>query len=158
MLFTFAELLRSYRERASLDRADLATALGVHRNTIGLWERGEYRPRYRELVLRLAEELALSSAETDQLLRTADFPPANGTPDPLSARHQLRPPIADFVGRASATEHLVATLRTALAQGGALIGGVQGMGGIGKTELAVLVANQLIDSFPDAQIMLNLRG
>src|SRR5262245_43432898 len=121
MTFTFAELLRSYRERASLDRIDLVVALGVHRNTIGHWERGDYRPRYRELVLRLAEELSLNPAETDLLLRAADFPPVNGTSAPLPARHQLRPPIADFVGRARETEHLVTTLRAALTQGGGTV-------------------------------------
>jgi hypothetical protein len=40
----------------------------------------------------------------------------------------------------------------------AAISGVRGMGGIGKTELAYLVAHHLSDIFPDAQIVLNLRG
>jgi tetratricopeptide (TPR) repeat protein len=156
VLFTFAELLRSYRERASLDRAALAAALGVHRNTLGLWERGEYRPRYRELLLRLADELALSPAETDQLLRAADFPPVNATPDLLSARHQLRAPLADFVGRVQEIEQLRAALQAESAS--ALICNVRSMSGIGKTELAYHVAHQLRRDFPDGQFVLALGG
>ncbi len=36
--------------------------------------------------------------------------------------------------------------------------GLQGMGGVGKTALAVVLAHQLKDHWPDAQIVLNLRG
>ena len=32
------------------------------------------------------------------------------------------------------------------------------MGGIGKTELAYVVAQQLKDAFPDAQLLVELRG
>src|SRR5690348_6522732 len=42
--------------------------------------------------------------------------------------------------------------------GVAAITGVQGMGGIGKTELAYVVAQQVRHDFPDAQIVLALRG
>jgi DNA-binding XRE family transcriptional regulator len=40
MDFTFAELLRSYRARATLSQVELAAALGIHRNTLGGWSRG----------------------------------------------------------------------------------------------------------------------
>ena len=36
--------------------------------------------------------------------------------------------------------------------------GIQGMGGVGKTALATILAHRLKDKFPDAQICLNLRG
>jgi tetratricopeptide (TPR) repeat protein/transcriptional regulator with XRE-family HTH domain len=159
MLFTFAELLRSYRHRASLDQAVLAAALGVHRNTLGRWEQGDYRPRSHELIQRLAVELALSAAETELLLRSAEFPAAQSAVAQPAARHQLRPPVADFVGRARETAYLVATLRAALAQSGAtVISAVQGMGGVGKTELAYAVAHQLRSAVPDAQLLLDLHG
>jgi predicted ATPase len=77
----------------------------------------------------------------------------------VSTCHQLRPPVADFVGRACEAAQLVTALQAAMTQRvGVVISGVQGMGGIGKTELAYVVAHYLGDAFPDAQIMLNLRG
>jgi tetratricopeptide (TPR) repeat protein len=80
-------------------------------------------------------------------------------PPILAPRYQLRPPVKDFVGRDAEISQLVTILRTSLVEGqGAIISAVQGMGGIGKTELAYTVAYRLRDVFPDAQILLNLRG
>jgi tetratricopeptide (TPR) repeat protein len=77
----------------------------------------------------------------------------------LAQRHQLRPPVADFTGRAQETAELVVALLKAVEQDqGAIISGVQGMGGVGKSELAYRVAHQLRDTFPDAQLVLDLRG
>lgn len=157
--FTFAELLRGFRQRASLKQTTLATDLDVHPNTISAWERGLYLPKDRELVLRLAENLTLRPAETDQLLRAAEFPLAYATPAPLTMRHQLRAPLADFVGRATEIQHLCAALQAALRdESCAIISGVRGMGGIGKTELAYRVAHELCAAFPDGQIVIELRG
>jgi hypothetical protein len=83
----------------------------------------------------------------------------NGAGGVATMRHQLRPPIVDFVGRAREAAQLVTTLQATLVQGrGAVITGLQGMGGIGKTELAYVVAHQLRNVFPDAQIVIDLRG
>src|SRR3954470_11231379 len=74
------------------------------------------------------------------------------TPDHLSACHQLRAPVADFVGRAATITSLVTALQAAADTGTiAAISGVRGMGGIGKTELAYVVANRLRPTFPDGQ-------
>jgi tetratricopeptide (TPR) repeat protein len=72
--------------------------------------------------------------------------------------HQLRAPVADFVGRESEIDQLVQALSMAATSGVAAISGARGMGGIGKSELAFAVAQRLIDTFPDAQILLELRG
>jgi hypothetical protein len=73
------------------------------------------------------------------------------------ALHQPRAPIGDFVGREQEIDKLVQILSTA---GGAAaaISGVRGMGGIGKTELAYAVAQRLAVQFPDAQLLIELRG
>jgi tetratricopeptide (TPR) repeat protein len=73
----------------------------------------------------------------------------------LTARHQLRAPVGDFVGREKEIEELLATLRDG---GSAAITGISGMGGIGKTELSLYVANKLRDAYPDAQLVLDMRG
>ena len=77
----------------------------------------------------------------------------------LPSLHQLRAPVSDFVGREAEIERLVQALNQ-VGDGGvaAAISGIQGMGGIGKTELAHLVATRLADNFPDAQLLLDLRG
>jgi tetratricopeptide (TPR) repeat protein len=64
----------------------------------------------------------------------------------------------DFVGRATEIATLAAALRQAAGQGRAGIAGIHGMGGVGKTQLALNVALSLRDVFPDAQILLDLRG
>lgn len=85
--------------------------------------------------------------------------------DPAPARpnythaYQLRPPIADFVGRVPEIERLVSALQTVQTQqSGAIIGGIHGMGGIGKTELAYYVTDRVRSVFPGSQIVLNLEG
>jgi tetratricopeptide (TPR) repeat protein len=78
---------------------------------------------------------------------------------PLAPRHQLRAPVQDFVGRAAELASARAALLQAAESCSAVaIIGVQGMGGIGKTELVYKVAQHMRHAFPDAQIVLTLRG
>jgi tetratricopeptide (TPR) repeat protein len=74
---------------------------------------------------------------------------------PTQTLHQLRAPVGDFVGRAKEIAELLATLRGG---GSAAITGISGMGGIGKTELSFYVAERLRDAYPDAQLVLDMRG
>lgn len=59
-----------------------------------------------------------------------------------------------FVGR----ETDLATLRRSDPVGGTVITGLRGMGGIGKTALATVLAHGWRDRFPDAQLWLDARG
>jgi tetratricopeptide (TPR) repeat protein len=70
------------------------------------------------------------------------------------ALHQLPSPPPDFTGRGAELEELL----TASNSGGVVISGIQGMGGIGKTVLALKLAEQIKDRYPDAQFFLNLEG
>ncbi len=74
-----------------------------------------------------------------------------------SASHQLPAPKPDFTGRRDELAELKAHLRQN-GQRGVAIAGAQGMGGVGKTELAVKLADELREDYPDAQIFLDLRG
>lgn len=68
--------------------------------------------------------------------------------------HQMPPPPADFTGRADEQRELLA----AIEQGGVTISGLRGLGGIGKTALALKLAEQLKPRYPDAQFYLDLKG
>ncbi|HKP54079.1 MAG TPA: tetratricopeptide repeat protein [Chloroflexia bacterium] len=72
--------------------------------------------------------------------------------------HQLRAPVSDFVGRQDESNQLVQALSKATTSNSAAISGARGMGGIGKSELAYAVAQRLANAFPDAQLLLELRG
>ncbi|HUS15345.1 MAG TPA: hypothetical protein VM536_10055, partial [Chloroflexia bacterium] len=71
--------------------------------------------------------------------------------------HHLRPPVADFTGRATELETLTAALREQATRPGGAVA-VRGLGGVGKTELAYAVAARVADAFPDAQLVVDLRG
>ncbi len=72
----------------------------------------------------------------------------------LSALHQLEPPPVDFVGREAELTELLAMVK----QGGVTISGLQGLGGVGKTTLALKLAALLKADYPDAQFFLDLKG
>ena len=75
-------------------------------------------------------------------------------PVPVSALHQLPTPPADFTGRAGELKELLQAVKS----GGVTISGLQGLGGVGKTALALKLAEQLKTDYPDAQFYLDLKG
>jgi tetratricopeptide (TPR) repeat protein len=68
--------------------------------------------------------------------------------------HQVPSPPADFTGRENELKELLASIQT----GGVTISGLQGMGGIGKTALALKLVELLKPRYPDAQFFLDLKG
>ncbi len=67
--------------------------------------------------------------------------------------HQLPAAPSDFVGRAAEQQELLNMIER-----GAVITGLRGLGGIGKTALGLVIAHQLTARYPDAQFFLDLRG
>ncbi|MER5531860.1 BTAD domain-containing putative transcriptional regulator [Streptomyces sp. NPDC002677] len=68
---------------------------------------------------------------------------------------QLPPPPAYFTGRTAVREELGSALTTGPAPAVAV---VSGMAGVGKSALALHVAHQLRERFPDGQLYVNLHG
>jgi tetratricopeptide (TPR) repeat protein len=83
-------------------------------------------------------------------------------PQQLSPRHQLPPPPAVFTGRDEELGDLLAKLDGDDASGAAISAtpahGLQGMGGVGKTALAVVLAHRLAARYPGAQLYRDLHG
>ncbi len=77
-----------------------------------------------------------------------------GSPAPIALNlHQLPAPPTDFTGRTADLDAILSDIKQ-----GALISDVRGMGGIGKTALALVIADQLKAQYPDAQFFIPLRG
>lgn len=114
---------------------------------------------------RLAEETGLDPrAELAELhariLRSDPTLDLRVEPAPTGpAPAQLPPVHYDFVGRDDELGHLDALLTGRDAAAGAVvISTIAGVGGIGKTALAVHWSHRVRDRFPDGQIYLNLQG
>ena len=67
--------------------------------------------------------------------------------------HQIPPPPADFKGREKEINEILINFDK-----GANITGLRGMGGIGKTALAFVLADRIKGRFPDGDLYLDLRG
>ncbi|MFJ8624912.1 BTAD domain-containing putative transcriptional regulator [Kitasatospora sp. NPDC093550] len=89
----------------------------------------------------------------DPTLGTATRPVSGNSPAP----EQLPTPLADFTGRLSAVAELTALLTRPHPRSVA-ISAINGIGGSGKTSLAVHVAHALRTRFPDGRLHLDLRG
>lgn len=126
----FGDLLRGLRQRVHLTQQGLAQRIGVHRNTISGWQRGDYLPESRAMVLELARHLRLGETDTRRLLEASLTALAPHWTVPMR-----RNPF--FTGREELLERLHMLLcgehPVALIQSYALTG----LGGMGKTQLAL---------------------
>lgn len=121
---SFGEQLRAFRKRLRINQHHLAQKLGIHRNTIGRWERGDFLPESKTMLLEIARQLHLNDLETHQLLEASLIVPAPHWWVPLP-----RNPF--FTGR----EEILQKLHTQLHADRATA--LQGLGGIGKTQVAL---------------------
>ncbi len=181
------EELNRRRRTAELDRDELALRLGRHAAVVdGLLTRADREPfderlaeqallalyrcgrpaealaRYDRLRRALAEHLGTEPGvalrqlyqrmvQSDPTLIADDASPVQRVP------HQLPAPPVGFIGR---DRHL-ADLTTALPPtdgAGLSIAAVTGVGGLGKTWLALHWAQRHREQFPDGQLYANLRG
>lgn len=168
---SLSDLLRRYRARSGLTQAALAEKAGLSEQAISVLERGtRNRPRI-DTIRALTAALGLTTAEAADFTAIArrsrpgkrpavpqprDSAAAGSLPPPW----QLPPALPDFTGRAAQMDAILSVLRTSAGRPSGTVGlvAVTGMGGIGKTALAVQTAHKLVDSYPDGHLYLNLRG
>ncbi len=95
--------------------------------------------RLRQIKAEHEKRIALSLQESPQIAGLPTIPP----------------PTRDFTGRTNELEEL---RRMVDEHGGAMIYGVRGLGGIGKTELGLKLVETVGDDYPDGHILVELGG
>src|SRR5262245_26601610 len=142
----FGVLLQRHRLAAGLSQEELAEQAGLSRRGISDLERGARRAPYPGTVRRLAEALGLAEPARAALLGAARTPSSRAVANKVGgvdALHNLPVQLTSFIGRIQET----AEIRRQLANSRLLT--LTGPGGVGKTRLALHVAEQSLDTFVD---------
>ena len=151
---SFATLLRRHRVSAGLSQEDLAERAGLSVRAISDLERGARRAPYRETVHLLANALLLTADDRKALETAVDRrrSPLLGAETPLDAALSLPAAVTSLIGR----DQEIAALRDQLRQRDVRLVTLTGPPGIGKTRLALAVAEGLISDHPDAVVFVGL--
>jgi tetratricopeptide (TPR) repeat protein/transcriptional regulator with XRE-family HTH domain len=155
---SLARIVRTLRERVMLSQEELAARSGLSVSTVRGIEAGRiHRPRPASVRL-LADVLATSEADREQLLDVTHGL-LDGGPDDGLAPAQLPPDVSAFTGREDQLAQLDAWLAGDTSGPAAVvISAIAGTAGVGKTALAIRWAHRAAGRYPDGQLYVNLRG
>lgn len=150
---SFGRLLRRYRREAGLTQEELAERAGVSVRTISDLERGISQAPYRATIDQLAEALRLEEPGREALHAAGarHRGPAAG-PASSTAEVRLPPERTSLVGR----EHEVADAIQLLRRPDVRLLTLTGVGGVGKTRLALRVAATLAGEYGDGTVFVSL--
>ena len=132
-----AQLLRRFRETAGMTQEELAEHAGVSARTVSDTERGLRNRIYADTAGRLADALGVAGAQRDEFLNVAKGRRSRPGDRSMS---DLPHPLTGLVGRAGEVASLVADLDP---DSGRRLVTVTGLGGIGKTRVAIAAADRL---------------
>jgi transcriptional regulator with XRE-family HTH domain len=143
----FGRWLRCLRSSADLTQDELAERAGVSARLISDLERGTIQRPRRDTVRMLADGLRLTGVDREKFTVTARQRTHEHTPDyPPPGRTGLPLPPTPLVGR---DRELTETIALLLQPETRLLT-LTGPGGVGKTRLALEVAQRVINAYPDA--------
>lgn len=130
VLASFGDLLKTYRKQQGFTQQQLARKLDLHQNTIGAWERGDYLPATRGMILELARCLHLHEADALRLLEASLLAAMFywGLPSPRNPFFTGRQDLLHQMHHLLSRTHNRASPRSCA---------LSGMGGIGKTQTAI---------------------
>ncbi|MEP6695865.1 MAG: helix-turn-helix domain-containing protein [Pseudonocardiales bacterium] len=152
MTESFAEALRRFRRAGELSQEELAERAGLSASAIGALERGDRKKPYPHTVRTIADALGLTPAERQQLVGAA----GRGVTKPTRADDVggsvVPVPLTSFIGR----QDLVGLCANLLRQDRLVT--LIGMGGIGKSRLAVELVRSCADRFPDGRWIVDVES
>jgi non-specific serine/threonine protein kinase len=148
---SFGSRLRAYRSDAGLTQEELAERAGLSRRGIADLERGVRRTPYTHTLERLRAALDLSDADYAALVEAAHPHSVQREPD-ASARHLHNLPLrqTSFVGRETDRMRIASLLDASS------VVTLVGPGGVGKTRLALEVAEEEVAHWPDGVWLVEL--
>lgn len=157
MAAVFSELLRSHRLAAGHTQAALAELAGLSEQAVSLLERGTRRRPRTETIHALCNALKLAPDAEQELLASVRAPsPQQPVASSLPIPWELPQTVADFTAREDELTKVLEALGRAGSSSIPLV--ITGMGGVGKTALAVHAGHLSADRFPDGQLYVSLRG
>lgn len=165
----FGRIVRATRRRHGLTQEELADRTGLSVRTISKLETGRIGTPRPATVRLLADAFGLTGAEREDFYRSAAAEitepagsdvaaPEAAVRELVTVPRQLPAGPTRFVGRRRELERLVALAEDAEGFDGPALAVIDGMGGIGKTALAVQAARLIADRFPGGQLFIDLKG
>lgn len=151
---TVGDLLLRYRVAAGLTQEELAERAALSVRAVGDIERGVKQRPHRETLRLLADALDLSDEERDRFHATArqQRAPATALAPVVSSPSNLPAQVTPFVGRAEA----VRAASTMIRREAVRLLTITGTGGVGKTRLAIAVAEEMRVDMPDGVVFVPL--
>jgi tetratricopeptide (TPR) repeat protein/transcriptional regulator with XRE-family HTH domain len=153
-----ARLLKSFRARSGLTQEALAVGSGLSVEGIRALEGGRRRHPRSATIDQLARALDLSPSERQQLETAAS---RNVVDHERTTVPRFPPPLDDFTGRTQELDELVRTLSRigpGATSPSVMISAIGGMGGVGKTALALKAGHLVSNLYPDGQLSVDLGG
>src|SRR5215213_722000 len=148
---SFSAWLRAQRGALGLTQAELGARVGCSAAAIRKFEAGQRRPS-SQIAERLAAAIELIEADRPTFVSLARR--TSAAPEPIPTAAMLAMPPTPFIGR----DHELENLARLLARPDCRLLTLIGLGGVGKTSLALQVAAAQADTFADGVTVVPFAG